>query len=685
MMMRRLVISILFLFLFIPLQAKKERVQIPERYKKWVGEEVVYIITPNEKDVFLKLETDREREVFIEAFWKQRDPTYGTPRNEFKEEHYQRLQYANEFFGRGTPRPGWMTDQGMIYIILGPPKTIDTYDHVMNVHPTEIWSYLGDPKYGLPPVFNIVFFKKEGTGEYILYSPSDHGPQSLIADYMRDAQDTIDAYQRLSKLEPTLAKHSLSLIPGERAVPGLVSLVSSRLFSSIFSSPQKKVNDEYAEAFLRYKDFVEVEYTANYIGSDSMVKVLRDESGFFLVHYTVEPKKLSVDYYDDKYNAHFELNGRISDLNGKTIFQYSKVIPVGLDKNQVEEMRLKSYALQDMFPLVPGKYRFDLLIKNTVSKEFTSVEEDVVVPQETSAPQISALILGYKAQRSLSTSREISPFKVGEIQVLCQPRKIFASKDSLFVCFQLLGLKQELRSEGSFTFNVFRKEEDFFSQTRKISQYEADVDFIEEISLRNFPPDYYKIRISVIDKEGKEILFKTEDFEITHVPDLPRPLVVSRIMPASRLEEYTYTLGVQRLNQGKIKEAKSLIGEAYHKDPGQLKYALGYSQALFINQEYQKVKEVLMLFVDDQEARVEILYFLGKASHSLRQYEEALSYYRGYLSHFGTNLEILNLMGTCHYQLGNKEEALKIWRKSLEVNPDQENIKKLVQSLQEKK
>ena len=70
---------------------------LPERYRKWLDEEVVYLITPREKEVFLKLQTDRERDIFIEAFWKQRDPTPETPRNEFREEHYRRLNYANQY------------------------------------------------------------------------------------------------------------------------------------------------------------------------------------------------------------------------------------------------------------------------------------------------------------------------------------------------------------------------------------------------------------------------------------------------------------------------------------------------------------------------------------------------------------------------------------------------------------
>jgi len=684
-MERRFVTLVLVLLLFVPIYAKKDNAKLPDKYKKWVEEEVVYIITSKEKEVFLQLETDKEREIFIEAFWTQRDPTSGTPKNEFKEEHYRRFQYANEFFGRGTPKPGWRTEQGRIYIILGQPMSIETHENVMNVYPTQVWSYLGDPKYGLPPAFNIVFFKKYGLGEYDLYSPSVHGPQSLIADYMGDAKDTLDAYQRLSELAPDLAKYTLTLIPGERSMPGFVSLASNKLFSDVYSFPQKKIEDDYAEAILRYKDIVEVEYTANYIRSDSLVKVIKDDKGFFLVHYSVEPKKLSVDYYGDKYSAYFELDGRISDLSGKTIFQYSKGIPLSFSQEQIKDIESKSFALQDMFPLVPGHYRFDLLVKNTVAKEFTSLEENITVPQDSSVLQISTMILGYKVESGRPGSDEIVPFKVGENQILCQPREIFTAKDSLFVFFQILGLSPEVKSRGAIKFAVLKRDEEVISQTKEIKEYQSDKNFIEEIILNNFSPDYYRIIVSVLDEDGKEILFESEDFEITHATDISRPLVISKVMPAAHGEEYTFTLGIQRLNQGDLKEATSLLGKAYHKNPNLWKYALGYSQALFVNQEYQKVKKVLMPFVGTQDERAETLYFLGKATHSLGQFEEALSYYEKYLSRFGMNLEILNLIGTCHYKLGNTMEALKTWEKSLEINSGQTEIKKLVESLKEKK
>ena len=100
---------------------------LPPKYRSWLSEEVVYIITEKEKSAFLQLESDRERDLFIGAFWRQRDPAPETPENEFQVEHYRRIHDANKSFGRGTSKPGWKTDRGRISIILGKPGSVTSY------------------------------------------------------------------------------------------------------------------------------------------------------------------------------------------------------------------------------------------------------------------------------------------------------------------------------------------------------------------------------------------------------------------------------------------------------------------------------------------------------------------------------------------------------------------------------
>lgn len=147
-------------------------------YKKWVGEDVVYIITAEERAAFQKLTTDREREKFVEQFWLRRDPTPGTPENEFKEEHYRRIAYANERFAGS--KPGWKTDRGRAYIVWGPPDEIDSHpsggsdNNGARVVPFETWRYLNMEGVGRN-VF-LKFVDNSHTGDYQLVTKGADTP-----------------------------------------------------------------------------------------------------------------------------------------------------------------------------------------------------------------------------------------------------------------------------------------------------------------------------------------------------------------------------------------------------------------------------------------------------------------------------------------------------------------------------
>ncbi len=177
----------------------------PAFYQKWLNEEVVYIITPLERDVFLKLQTDRQRDLFIEAFWRHRDPAPPAVENKFKTEHYRRINYANRYYGRSAPMPGWQTDRGRIYIILGEPNDVQKMDNKVGLYPIEIWFYQNKRNFGLPSGFYMVFYQRGGSGDFRLYSPAKDGPQALQTNYRGDPTDFQAAYEALSGLEPLVA------------------------------------------------------------------------------------------------------------------------------------------------------------------------------------------------------------------------------------------------------------------------------------------------------------------------------------------------------------------------------------------------------------------------------------------------------------------------------------------------
>lgn len=652
-------------------------------HRKWLEEEVIYIITPKEKEVFLQLENDRERNLFIDAFWKQRDPNPNTPENEFKKEHYRRIAYANQYFGRESPGPGWRSDMGRIYIVLGEPSYTEKYENLSEVYPTIIWFYEGMIDYGLPNAFSVVFFKKTGIGEFELYSPIKFGPQSLLIHYKGDPTDYLRAYNELLQIQPNIASISLSFIPGESMYTPSPSIASEVLISSkIPSAPHKKVEDTYAEKLLKYKDFVEVEYTTNYIDNDFYVEVIRDKSGIFFVHYLIEPKKLSLEQIENKFYTNLEINGKVSDLEGNTIFQYQKTIPIEFNEEQLKKIQTKLFSFQDMFPLIGGNYKFDVLFKNAVSKEFTSIEKDLVIPQASSL-QMSSLLLANRIVKDSKYQGKNKPFLIENTQLVPSPRNDFSPQANLYLFFQIYDLDEEFKENGFLEYSILEENEKVYSLVKNIKDYPDKINFFEEFSLENLSPTNYIIKVSLLDRNKDEILSEQRYFYITASTFLPRPWVLSVPMPSSDDPLYLDILGNQYLNKKDIQQAKFLLEKAYRKNPNSIKYAFDFSQALYAAKEYQRVKQIAIPFLQD-ENKHKFLVILGQSCQALGELQQAVSYYKDYLSHYGTNLQVLNSIGECYYRLGNKEEALIAWEKSLEINPEQEKLKKIIESLKRK-
>ncbi len=668
-----------------PAEAITSRLQkdLPQFYKDWLAKDVIYIITPKEKEVFLELRTEKERDIFVQAFWKQRDPTPGTPANEFKEEHYRRISYANEHFGRETSRPGWMTDRGKIYILLGPPQDISAFEGGTFVHPVTIWSYQGKPEYGLPSYFDIAFYKRRGMGEYILYSPTLDGPMSLLINYRGDPIDVSSAYQQLRKYNVRLAEVSLSLIPGESLSFGQPSLASDMLIGQLSSLPEKVVDATYAEALLKFKDVIEVEYTANYIGSESLASVIQDDSGIFFVHYSVQPDKLSVLSDDKDFRLDFDLNGIVTDLNGNLVFQYDRTFPLQFTAGQIQDIGKTAVVIQDAIPLVPGEYKFSLLMKNTASKEFTSFEKMITIPDTSSSGfGISPLLLGYKIEKIPLLPRVNKPFRVSDLQISCQARNVFHPKEGLVVFFQMFGLPESLRQNGRLEFAFFRQDQEFKKEERRLAEI-AQRNVFQEFSLQEFPPDYYSIRVSVLDEQSRALVAAKADFEVTPMADIPRPWVISKVMPPAEHSLFPFILGEQLVKKGDLDAAEAFLGQAFQMESENLSYALSYGNLLIKKREFGKAKQILLPFSKAPRENFQALALLGRSCQAQGEYSEAALYYGAFLQHAGANLDILNSLGECYFQLGKVEEARSAWEKSLEMNPKQDKIRELLQRIKE--
>ena len=660
--------------------------ELPEHHKKWLEEEVVYIIVPLEKEVFSKLTTDRERNLFIDAFWKQRDHTPSTPKNEFREEHYRRISHVNHFFGRTSPKPSWKTDRGRIYIILGEPNDIQRFEGKDTVYPSEVWFYQDMTKFGLPAGFNLVFFQERGVGEYKLYSPLGDGPQALMTGYFGDWLDYLAAYEKLNELEPALAAVSLSLIPGEQsAAQGRPSMSSDILLQRVETAPSRLIKDKYAQRFLEYKDIVEVEYSANYITCDSLVKIMKDPSGLYFVHFAIEPERLSVDFFEKKYYTTLKVNGTVSNMEGKAIHQFERDISLEFNREQLEQIRNVPFSIRDMFPLIPGNYKMSILVKNEISKEFTSIERNLLIPGDDDGLKMTSIILGYQMTEDVPPKNRLRPFQIGKNQISIQTTKAFLKRDDLVVYFQIHGLSPEHRAKGEIKYTFFKNGEEFQTITKRINEYTALPSIIEQFTIQEFFPAYYQLQVSLW-INGCEVLLESEDFVITHLDTLPRAWIHRRLLPSIDDPIYSYKIGIQLFNIGKIKEAQINLEKAYYAKPNSVGFASSLAHIYMILKEYNKVESILLPFLKQpQPSDYQIYLTAGKAYQNLGELSKAIDVFDKAISHYGLNINILNAIGECYFQLGETDRALAAWEKSIEINPEQPQIKKKIEAIKEKK
>ncbi|MBC7348947.1 MAG: GWxTD domain-containing protein [Candidatus Aminicenantes bacterium] len=665
-------------------KSQKELIRaLPDKYRKWLQEEVVYIISQKEKEVFLRLENDRQRDIFIEAFWKQRDPNPNTLENEFKEEHYRRLQYANQHFGKESPGPGWRSDMGKIYIMLGEPQATEKYENLYDLYPTIIWFYQGMAEYGLPNAFSVVFYKPDGTGEYKLYSPVKDGPMKLMPHYSGDMTSYADAFGKLSDIEPNVARVSLSLIEGEPLTDLVPSISSDVLLNQkIPSAPTYKVRSTYAEKLFRYQDIIEVEYTANYIDSDALVSVYQSPAGIYYVHYLIEPKKLSLEKNDNNYQTTIVVNGIVADTNNQQVYQFDRRIPLNLRGDQVNSIRDRQMSFQDVFPLVPGKYRLSILFKNFVSKEFTSLETTLNIPERQL--QMSPVLLSTRLSRSSQYRGLNKAFLLNDLQFMPTPRNDFVLGDRMYAFFQVWGLTPELRDQGSLNYEVVRENGEVIKAfSKKLSEYTESNVFYEEFILEGWTPANYTLRVTLQDGNNNVLLTGKANFFISHLTSLPRSWVMTQPVEGDYSAPVQHALGLQYWNKKDTARARRYLENAYKKDPSNPALALDYCRLLYSENQYQEVLNIGLPFIN--QGQPDFLEIVGQSSQAQQQYQQAIDYYKQYLAHFGTNINVLNAIGECYYQLGDIEEALYAWERSLQIEPNQDKVKARVKALKEKK
>ena len=338
--------------------------------------------------------------------------------------------------------------------------------------------------------------------------------------------------------------------------------------------------------------------------------------------------------------------------------------------------------------MTPGQYKISLLLKNRLSREFTSVEADILVP-DPAVFSMSPPVLAYKTNKDSRFRGQNKSYLLGGVQFVPSPRNAFAADDWLSIYFQLHGLPADLRSGGSVQFTIQRQTETMKipENVKVINRSFVEIadpgNIFEQFPLAGMPPGHYMLVVAVLDASKAEKLKTKVDFDIRGATSLNRAWVLSLPQPSSTDPSFANIVGSQLLAKKDLAKARPLLESAYTRDPATPKYALDYTLALLEAKDYRAVIEVATPFLAD-ERRYDFLQSAGTARQELGAYAEAIAHYKDYLSHFGTNIAVLNAIGECHVKLGSPVEALVAWERSLQLEPNQPDLRKKVNALKDK-
>src|SRR5580700_11416567 len=507
-------------------QKKKIRKTLKEldsQYKQWLNEDVIYIISPEERNAFLQLDTNEEREQFIEQFWLRRSSNPDLPDNDFKEEHYRRIAYANEHYASGIP--GWKTDRGKMYIIWGPPDEIDshptggTYDRPMEegggsttTYPWETWRW----RYleGIGENIILEFVDPSGSGEYHLtMDPSEkdallHVPGAGLS--LLESMGMASKTDRFTRSDGTNLPTSLGGTPAS-----MDEFNRLELYAKVQKPPEVKFKDLEAIVTARI-----VRDQLKFTWRTDFMKVTNDT---VLVPITIQVSngQLNFQSKDGIHSATMNVFGRVSTLTGRVVQTFED--PVSKDfPDSLFQQSLKLQSIyQKAVPLRPGLYRLDLVIKDVQSGNVGVVNTRLAVPRYADEKlDASTLILADQLEHVPAKQIGTGQFVLGSTKVRPRLNSDFTTSDRMGIYLQVYNLKPDdktHKSSATFQFTVKKGAEQVlqFKETSEEMKQTGDQVTIERwLPLASLAPGKYTIEINANDGISNQSISKTADFTV---------------------------------------------------------------------------------------------------------------------------------------------------------------------------
>ncbi len=478
--------------------------ELKTAYKKWLDNDVAYIITNDEKKAFKALTTDDERENFIENFWRRRDPNPDTEENEYREEYYERIAYANEHYASGIP--GWKTDRGRVYIAWGKPDSVEahpsggSYDRPSyegggstTTYPFETWFYrhldnVGD---GL----EIEFVDPTGTGEYRLARDANE----------KDALRTVPGAGLTTSEQLGLSNKGDRINGGGGSGQQNYQREQDSVFrrleiqSGLFRPPAVKFSD--LQGIAGGDSGV---LDNNPLGFDLRIDFFRQSDDRIITAFTVQTnnKQLTFESSGGLEQATMNIYGRITAVSGKRSGIFEDSVTAEATATELADTKDKKSVYQKAIALTPGTYKVDVVVRDVKSGNKGVKNLGFVVPKyDEKKLSTSSLVLTSKLRST--TENDIGRmFVIGNAKVIPN----------------LSGSYQKGQEVGIY-----------------LQVYNAEVD---QTTLRPAVDVDY-----ILTKDGKELLRQKEDWG--GLSDSGQRLTLARLLPTSAMPLGDYEIKVQ--------------------------------------------------------------------------------------------------------------------------------------------
>ena len=511
--------------------SKSLKIELSKTYKKWLDEDVRWIITDEEQKAFKLLSNDEERDQFIEAFWQRRDPTPDTIENEFKEEHYRRMAYANEHFAAGIP--GWKSDRGRIYIMYGPADEIEShpsggsYERPMeegggetSTFPFEDWRY----RY------------LEGIGQEVIIEFVD---TCMCGDYhMTMDRSEKDALLNTPNAGLTLYEQMGMSSKADRFSGGGLERLGRGPFSNDLQTKEFDRLEQFYKLqkppAVKFKDLEEVvshKISVNLMPFDVRTDFVRVTSDTVLVPITIQVKNRDVTFVnkDGVQRGTVNIFGRVTTLTGKIVQTFEDTVQVDVPAELLPKVTENSSVYWKALPLRPNLYRIDVAVKDVNGDRSGLWSSRLPVPSFDDDRLSSSSLIVADTMSPVST-KEIGTgmFVIGNTKI--RPRVasangkpvVFKRNQKVYFWMQVYNLGVDDKTHkpsATVEYDVINAATNkavihTVESTDQMGNIGDQVTLEKPLSASSLDPGVYRIQIKVNDNISKQMVDPTATFAV---------------------------------------------------------------------------------------------------------------------------------------------------------------------------